>query len=256
MTSTPSSPNWGSGKSSSSRTTLGPTGHRLGTGPPRARGRAGVVEHVLLRNADAPAAGGDLALLHTRDQKRREACVAVFGNWLFRRMYWWQVGSFIRDAYLRREFVPLLYQQFDATPSARPAFFRLNGGSLPMVRSRTQMIPKLKKFRRPVRIIFGDADRSLNGGVARTPHEFLPGSELFLIPGAQHFVQLDEPEQVARLILAMPGPGEHAGLMRVTKSATEPMARWGTAYGRWGTAAMAREQIRVCDRKRLFGNRW
>src|SRR5262249_28395617 len=55
---------------------LGPTGHRLGTGPPRARGRAGVVEHVLLRNADAPAAGGDLALLDARDQKRREACVS------------------------------------------------------------------------------------------------------------------------------------------------------------------------------------
>ena len=56
----------------------------------------------------------------------------------------------------RREFVPLLYQQFDATPSARPAFFRLND-LLPMVQSRTQMIPKLKEFRRPVRIIFGDA---------------------------------------------------------------------------------------------------
>src|SRR5262244_890483 len=55
---------------------LGPTGHRLGAGPPRARGRAGVVEHVLLRNADASAAGGDLALLHARDQKRRETCVA------------------------------------------------------------------------------------------------------------------------------------------------------------------------------------
>jgi len=76
-----------------------------------------------------------------------------------------------------------------------------------MVRSRTQMIPKLKEFRRPVRIIFGDADPSLNSDVARTFHEFLPGSELFLIPGARHFVQLDEPEQVARLILAMPGPG-------------------------------------------------
>jgi haloalkane dehalogenase len=47
----------------------------------------------------------------------------MFGNWLFRRMYWWQVGRFIRDADVRREFVPLLYQQFDATPSARPAFF-------------------------------------------------------------------------------------------------------------------------------------
>ena len=48
---------------------------------------------------------------------------------------------------------------------------------------------------------------SLNKGVAQTFHEFLPESELFLIPGAQHFVQLDEPEQVARLILTMPGPG-------------------------------------------------
>ena len=105
----------------------------------------------------------------------------MFGNWLFRRMYWWQVGRFIRDADVRREFVPLLYRQFDATPSARPAFFRLNEDLLPMVRSRTQLIPKLKELRRPVRIIFGDADPSLNSGVARTFHEFLPGSELFLI---------------------------------------------------------------------------
>src|SRR6266536_6354059 len=45
----------------------------------------------------------------------------MFGSWLFRRMYWWQVGSFIRDADVRREFVPLLYPQFDATPGARPA---------------------------------------------------------------------------------------------------------------------------------------
>src|SRR5215467_13821473 len=92
----------------------------------------------------------------------------LFGNWLFRRMYWWQVGGFIRDAEVRGEFVPLLYQQFVATPSAQPAFFRLNVDLLPMVRSRNQMIPKMREFRRPVRIIFGDADRSLNSGVART----------------------------------------------------------------------------------------
>ena len=42
----------------------------------------------------------------------------IFGNWLFRRMYWWQVGRFIRDADVKREFVPL---------------------------------PKLKEFRRPTR---------------------------------------------------------------------------------------------------------
>jgi haloalkane dehalogenase len=95
----------------------------------------------------------------------------MFGNWLLRRVYGWQVESFIRDADVRREFVPLLYQQFDATPSARPAFFRLNVDLLPAVRSRNAMIPKLKEFRRPVRIIFGDADPSVNSGVART----LPG---------------------------------------------------------------------------------
>jgi pimeloyl-ACP methyl ester carboxylesterase len=130
----------------------------------------------------------------------------LFGKWIFRRVYRWQVGSFIRDVDVRREFVPLLYQQFDATPSALPAFFRLNVDLLPAVRSRTEKIPRLREFRRPVRIIFGDADPSLNKGVAQTFHELLPESELFLLPGAQHFVQLDEPEQVARLILTMPGP--------------------------------------------------
>jgi len=128
----------------------------------------------------------------------------LFGNWLLRRVYWWQVGSFIRDAEVRRHFVPLLYQQFDSTPSARPAFFRLNEDLLSAVSSRTANIPKLREFRRPVRIIFGDSDPSLNAGVARTFHELLPNSELFLISGAQHFVQLDEPEQVGRLILAIP----------------------------------------------------
>src|SRR5262245_7415853 len=128
----------------------------------------------------------------------------LFGNWIFRRMYRWQVGGFIRDADVRREFVPLLYQQFDATPSARPAFFRLNEDLLSAVRSRNQKIPRMREFRRPLRIIFGDADPSLNKGVAQSFHELFPGSELFLLPGAQHFVQLDEPEQVARLILDMP----------------------------------------------------
>jgi pimeloyl-ACP methyl ester carboxylesterase len=65
------------------------------------------------------------------------------------------------------------------------------------------MLPKLREFRRPVRIIFGDADPYLNKGVAQRFHELFPASELFLVPGARHFVQMDEPAQVARLILAM-----------------------------------------------------
>ena len=77
----------------------------------------------------------------------------MFDNFIFRRLYWWQVGRFFRDAEVRNQFVPLLYQQFDATPSARPAFFRLNEDLLTTVRSHTQTVPKLKDFRRPVRIV-------------------------------------------------------------------------------------------------------
>jgi haloalkane dehalogenase len=128
----------------------------------------------------------------------------MLGHSIFRRMYQWQVGRFFRGAEVRDEFLPLLYQQFDATPSARPAFFRLNEDLLPTIRSRTKMLPKLREFRRPARIIFGDADPYLNKGVAQRFHELFQVSDLFLVPGARHFVQMDEPAQVASLILATP----------------------------------------------------
>jgi pimeloyl-ACP methyl ester carboxylesterase len=128
----------------------------------------------------------------------------MFNNFLFRRLYWWQVGRFFRDADIRNQFVPLLYRQFDAIPSARPAFFRLNKDLLSAVREGTQTAPKLKELKRPVRIIFGDADPYLNKGVAQKFHELFPESDLFLLPGARHFVQMDEPQEVSRLILSIP----------------------------------------------------
>jgi haloalkane dehalogenase len=123
---------------------------------------------------------------------------------IFRRMYWWQVGRFFRDAEIRNQFVPILYQQFDAAPSARPAFFRLNEDLRSTIRTGSKAIPKLKEFRRPVRIIFGASDPYLNSGVARRFHELFPTSDLFLLRSARHFVQMDEPEEVARLILSAP----------------------------------------------------
>ena len=128
----------------------------------------------------------------------------MFGNLIFHRMFLWQVGRFFRDAEVRKEYLPLLYEQFDATPSTRPAFFGLNEDLLSTVQSRSKMIPAMKKFSRPVRIIFGDADPYLNKGVAQSFHQFFPTSELFLLPGARHYVQMDEPDEVARLILSMP----------------------------------------------------
>jgi pimeloyl-ACP methyl ester carboxylesterase len=128
----------------------------------------------------------------------------LFNHLVFRRMYWWQVGRFFRDAHVRTQFVPLLYQQFDATPSARPAFFRLNEDLLGTVRAGSRNVPKLREFRRPVRIIFGSGDPYLNKGVAEAFHALFPASDLFLLATARHFVQMDEPEEVAHLILSTP----------------------------------------------------
>ena len=128
----------------------------------------------------------------------------LFGDLAFRRLYRWQVGRFFHDPRVRDEFLPLLYEQFTTRPSAHPAFFGLNRDLLPTVASRTANIPRLRRFPRPVRIIFGAADPYLNPRVARRFHELLPTSELFLLDGARHYVQMDEPRQVARLILAVP----------------------------------------------------
>ena len=37
--------------------------------------------------------------------------------------------------------------------------------------------------------------------MAQEFHALFPRSDLFLLPGARHFVQMDEPKEVARLIL-------------------------------------------------------
>ena len=128
----------------------------------------------------------------------------MFGNMIFRKMFWWQVGKFFRDSKARDEFLPLLYRQFEATPSTRPAFFGLNEDLPATVRSGTTKMQRLREFRRPVRIIFGEADPYLNKGVAKSFHDLFPTSDLFLLPGARHYVQIDEPQEVARLILSLP----------------------------------------------------
>jgi haloalkane dehalogenase len=129
-----------------------------------------------------------------------------FGRLLFRRLYQWQVGRFFRDAGVAAQFTPRLYEQFTVSPTAHEAFFGLNRDLPSTLASRTAEIPRLRRFTRPVRIVFGAADPYLNQRVARRLHELLPTSELYLVPGARHYVQMDEPPQVARLILALVGP--------------------------------------------------
>jgi haloalkane dehalogenase len=123
---------------------------------------------------------------------------------MFRWLYYWQVGSFFRDDPVRRMFLPKLYAQFARKPSSIPAFVALNRDLAAAIGANTVRAPELASFDRPVRIIFGDSDPYLNADLARSFHVSFPTSDLFLLPSAHHYVQMDEPEEVARLILYAP----------------------------------------------------
>jgi pimeloyl-ACP methyl ester carboxylesterase len=120
---------------------------------------------------------------------------------LDRRLYFWQVGRFVRDDATRRELVPDYYTRFRA---ARDAFWRLNADLPRTLLSGARRTDQLRAFERPVRIIFGADDPYLNRHVARGLADLFPAAELELVERARHYVQVDEPERVARAILRPP----------------------------------------------------
>jgi haloalkane dehalogenase len=117
---------------------------------------------------------------------------------LNRALYFWQVGSFITDDDLRARLVPQFWERFQAS---FPAFRSLNDALQADVAARTASVDRLRNFSRPVQIIFGAEDPYLNRGVARSFYELFPQSQLILVDGAAHYVQVDAPAQVARALL-------------------------------------------------------
>jgi haloalkane dehalogenase len=116
---------------------------------------------------------------------------------LDQRLYAWQVGQFIQDRAVRQTLVPQLYAQF---LPARPAFWRLNDDLLGAVLARRRRIPEIRRFGPPVQVIFGARDRYLNPRVARNFATLFLHSELHLLGRGGHYVQVDQPEQVAGII--------------------------------------------------------
>lgn len=125
----------------------------------------------------------------------------LFDNWLFRRMNFWQVGRFFRDERVRDEFLPVLYEQFARSPSAQPAFFSLNEDLRATVRRGAARADEMRRFDRPVRVVFGRGDPYLNEEIARQFADLFPHAELALVDDARHFVQLDQPKKVATEIM-------------------------------------------------------
>jgi haloalkane dehalogenase len=122
---------------------------------------------------------------------------------LDRRLYFWQVGRFIRDDAVRRDLLPQYYDRFRA---ARPAFWRLNADLPRTLISRARRTAQLRAFDRPVQIVFGADDPYLNAHVARRFARLFPNVQLQLIDHARHYVQVDEPKAVAQAILASAPP--------------------------------------------------
>src|SRR4029453_19032108 len=88
--------------------------------------------------------------------------------------------------------------------------------------SRARRTAQLRAFGRPVRIVVGPPDPSLNAGVARRFARLFPNAELELIDGARHYVQVDEPKVVAEAIMNADRP---RGRSDDTKSTPAPTNR-------------------------------
>jgi haloalkane dehalogenase len=105
-------------------------------------------------------------------------------------LYRWQLRRFIRDPWLKARFVPYLYSGW---VTSWPAFRDLVGSLFwySISRARKARMDRLRAYTGPVRIIFGARDPYLNERVARRFAREFSNSELFLLPSACHYVQVD-----------------------------------------------------------------
>ena len=110
-----------------------------------------------------------------------------------------QINKFISNSQKREEYSKLFAYQ---ALGIRQAFFGLNKVLVKETQNRKDTsLDKLGKFKKPVKIIFGDDDPYLNSGVAKEFYILFPNATLHLVKNASHYVQIDKPKEVADIIL-------------------------------------------------------
>jgi haloalkane dehalogenase len=115
-----------------------------------------------------------------------------------------QIEKFFSNAAAREILLPVFLEQ---SLSMRPAFFALASQLVPEITARAAAIPRMAAFQPPVTIAFGANDPDLNLSVAADFAARFPNSERIDIAGGNHYVQLDQPVQVAAAILGATRPG-------------------------------------------------
>jgi haloalkane dehalogenase len=109
-----------------------------------------------------------------------------------------QIGKFMSNAAERSVFVPVISH---SAPGIRPAFFSSTGVLWDEINQRVKNLPRAAQFKKPVHIIFGVDDPFLNTGVATEFERMFSNASLDLIDNANHYVQLDQADQVSRIML-------------------------------------------------------
>ena len=109
-----------------------------------------------------------------------------------------QVGAFFAESARPREV------STDIRPSGAsdsPCHFWPDQGWKAEIQGRAGRLEQLRELGVPTKIIFGASDPYLNPDLARELNQIIPKSKLYLVASAGHYVQLDRPAEVARLIL-------------------------------------------------------
>ncbi len=119
---------------------------------------------------------------------------------LNRVIYYWQVGKFIKRADRRRVLVPKLFEALSRKENFS-AFLRLNADLPGTIRANSRRIKECKKAGEKVIIAFGEGDPYLNRGVADSFSELFEDARKFIMPGAGHYVQVDNPEKLAEILI-------------------------------------------------------
>lgn len=101
--------------------------------------------------------------------------VARAFSFLTKKLYYWQVGKFIKNQVRRKEFVPKLYSRFSDKGNFS-AFLKLNADLNKTIVSNTKRISEFGKLKSKTIIIFGAEDPYLKISAANKLEELIPGS--------------------------------------------------------------------------------